>query len=130
LLFPTMKTTTVLCTFTGFLAFGIQTVTATCYSSGQYFPNREEARTFVHDACYNPGGMFTGNYDPRQLKAMCPRSGNMGIEFVVQNLNTDVGFDLGDDDCYERLTNEVFNCEHGGESTISGWFFLARPGTC
>ncbi|KAK6004632.1 hypothetical protein QM012_008494 [Aureobasidium pullulans] len=125
-----MKTTTILTTFTGLVAFGTQTATAKCFGSGQFWPNKEEARSFIHDACYKANGMFTGNYDPRQLKAMCPRSGNMGLEFVVQNLNTNTGFDLGDDDCYNRLSNEIFGCDHGGESTISGWFFRARPGTC
>lgn len=83
----------------------------------------QEARSFVYDACHSNGGMFTGNYAPLQLKAMCPRSGNMGVEFVVQNQNRDTGFDLGDDDCSERLNDEIFGCAHGGESVIAGWYF-------
>lgn len=83
----------------------------------------QEARSFVYDACHSNGGMFTSNYAPLQLKAMCPRSGNMGVEFVVQNQNRDTGFDLGDDDCSERLNDEIFGCAHGGESVIAGWYF-------
>lgn len=114
-----MKTTTTLFALAGLLSHA----TATCFESGSYWPNREEARSFIHDACYKNGGMFTRDYAPRQLKAMCPRSGGVGLEFVVQNLNAGVGFDLGNDDCYNRLNGEIFDCEHGGESTISGWFF-------
>ena len=105
------------------LSFGIQSAVAGCFESGASWTNREEARNFVHSACFDNGGMFTGNFDPRQLKAMCPLSGNLGLEFVVQNLNTNTGFDLGNEDCYERLNNEIFACEHGGESTVSGWYF-------
>lgn len=47
----------------------------------------------------------------------------MGVEFVVQNQNREVGFDLGDDDCSERLNDEIFSCAHGGESVIAGWYF-------
>jgi hypothetical protein len=118
-----MKSTYPLTILTSLLAYRATLATATCYTSGDSWPNREVARSFVHDACYNNGGMFTGDYAPRQLKAMCPRDGGLGLEFVVQNLNTQVGFDLGDDDCYERLTNEIFGCEHGGASTVAGWYF-------
>lgn len=69
--------------------------------------------------------MFTGYYEPRQVKMMCPRSkyNNLGLVFEVQNQNTEVGFDLGDDDCYEALNNEIFGCGQGGESSVAGWRF-------
>ncbi|KAK5137937.1 hypothetical protein LTR08_006706 [Meristemomyces frigidus] len=118
-----MKCTSMLAALSGLLSVGIQSVGATCYGSGASWPNTEEARTFVHDACYNSGGMFTGYYNSRQTKSMCPKSGNLGLQFVVQNTNTAAGFDLGDDDCYNRLSNEIFGCEHGGASTVSGWYF-------
>ena len=120
-----MKTSTILAALGGVLSFGIQSVTATCYGSGDTWPNTEEARSFVHDACYNQNGMFTGGYAPSQTKSMCPRSGprSLGLVFEVQNLNSQTGFDLGDDDCYTRLTNEIFGCSMGGESRIAGWRF-------
>lgn len=70
-------------------------------------------------------GMFTGYYQPRQVKMMCPHSkfNNLGLVFEVENQNTEVGFDLGDDDCYERLNNEIFGCGQGGESSVAGWRF-------
>lgn len=59
-----------------------------------------------------------------ELKAMCPRGdGSIDLEFVVQNQNTDTSFDLDDDDCSERLNNEIFGCDHGGESVVAGWYF-------
>lgn len=118
-----MKPTSLLTTLAGLLAFKIQGATANCYTNGDSWPNREEARSFVHDACYNDGGMFTGYYAPRQMKSMCPQSGGTGLVFDVQNQNTEVGFDLGDDDCYYRLSNEIFGCEHGGASVVAGWYF-------
>lgn len=94
------------------------------FGDGATWPNKEQARAFVYDACHKNGGMFTGNYDPCQLKAMCPRGDNdVGLEFVVQNQNAGQAFDLGDDDCSDRLNNEIFGCEHGGESVVAGWYF-------
>ncbi|KAK4631959.1 hypothetical protein CLAFUW4_02591 [Fulvia fulva] len=126
-----MKTTAMLSAAVGILALGVQNVAAGCYG-GENWPNQEEARSFVQNACYNNGGMFTGWYAARQTKSMCPRasSNNMGLLFEVQNLNSNTGFDLGDDDCYNRLTNEIFGCGQGGESTVSGWRFRADPGAC
>lgn len=118
-----MKTSSILATIASMLSLGIKQVSAKCYGDGATWPNKEEARNFVYEACHNEGGMFTGNYAPLQLKAMCPRSGNQGVEFVVQNQNRDTSFDLGDDDCSERLNDEIFGCEHGGESVVAGWYF-------
>lgn len=120
-----MKTSTILIALGGVLSFGVQSVSANCYGSGDSWPSTEQARAFVQDACYKQGGMFTGNFAPRQTKSMCPRSGskNLGLLFEVQNLNTNTGFDLGNDDCYQRLTNEIFGCGQGGESTVAGWRF-------
>lgn len=119
-----MKTTTVVAILGGMLPFGLQGVRAECFGSGHTWGSTEVARGFVHDACYNFGGMFTGNYDPEQTKSMCPRDGNLGYLFQVQNLNDHEGFDLGDDDCYNRLVDEIFGCSQGGQSTIAGWRFL------
>lgn len=119
-----MKTTMMLVTLSGMLPFGLQGVVATCYGSGDSWGSTELARSFVHSACYDNGGMFTGNFAPRQTKSMCPRNGqNLGLLFEVQNLNANTGFDLGNDDCYERLNNEIFACAKGGESTVAGWRF-------
>ncbi|SMQ53988.1 unnamed protein product [Zymoseptoria tritici ST99CH_1A5] len=114
------------------LAIGVTSVAATCYKSGDFWPNKEEARAFVHDACYNQGGMFTGGWAPLQTKSMCPhaKSNNLGLLFEIENQNTREGFDLKDDDCYNRLTDEIFACEHGGDSSVAGWRVRADPGNC
>jgi hypothetical protein len=53
---------------------------------------------------------------------MCPRTeGDIGVFFQVQNLNTNTGFDLGDDNCYLRLSNLIDGCSRGGEDIIAGW---------
>ncbi|KAH8585292.1 hypothetical protein B0O99DRAFT_696679 [Bisporella sp. PMI_857] len=124
-----MKIPTILAALSAILASKVQGVAATCYKSGDTWPNLETAYRFVAEACYNNGGMFTGYYSPGQTKAMCPRDGGIGLVFEVQNLNND-GFDLGDDDCLLRLKNEILACSHGGESTVAGWRFRADPGNC
>ncbi|THZ11854.1 hypothetical protein D6C90_10456 [Aureobasidium pullulans] len=113
-----MKTTIILTT----LALAM-TTSARCFPDGATWNNREQARTFINDACYKSGGMFTGNYAPRQLKAMCPRGQGQNIDLVVQNLNGNTGFDLADKDCYDRLNSGISKCPHGGETTAAGWFF-------
>lgn len=69
--------------------------------------------------------MFTGNFEPRQTKSMCPRSGSksLGLLFEVQNLNKNTGFDLGNNDCYDKLTALIFDCGRGGDSVVAGWRF-------
>jgi hypothetical protein len=117
-----MKTTIILTT----LALAM-TTSARCFTDGATWNNREQARTFINDACYKSGGMFTGNYAPRQLKAMCPRGQDQNIDFVVQNLNSNTGFDLANQDCYDKLNSEISKCTHGGETTHAGWFFRQVP---
>ncbi|CAK1360622.1 hypothetical protein CB0940_06643 [Cercospora beticola] len=125
-----MKTATIFAAIGSIMSLG--GVSGTCYGSGDDWPDKEQARSFVENACKNTNGMFTGYFQPRQTKSMCPRSGsrNLGLLFEVQNLNANAGFDLGDNDCYERLTNEIFGCGKGGESTVAGWRFKADPGAC
>jgi hypothetical protein len=119
-----MKTAAIIATLSSMMSFGIQLTEAKCFGNGATWLNKEQSRAFAHDACHNGGGMFTGDYAPLQLKAMCPRGdNNIGLEFVVQNQNAEASFDLGDDDCSERLNNEIFGCEHGGESVVTGWYF-------
>jgi hypothetical protein len=121
-----MKNTAILAALGGMLAFGIHGATATCYKSGYEMTtaDKNQAWGFAGDACYNNGGIFTVWFDPEQTKAMCPRTeGDIGVFFQVQNLNTNTGFDLGDDNCYLRLSNLIDGCSRGGEDIIAGWHF-------
>jgi hypothetical protein len=117
-----MKPTTIITTL---LTLALPGAQAGCYTSGDTWPNKEEARSFVENACKGANGMFTGDFAARQTKSMCPRSGSksLGLQFEVQNLNANTAFNLGDQDCYDRLNNEIFGCDHGGESTVAGWRF-------
>lgn len=140
-----MKATTIIAA----LSMSIFNVAEACYGSGDNWPNQEEARIFVEFACSGNGyamtappwyttnhanihllfllnrGMFTGQFGPLQTKSMCPRatSNNLGLRFEVQNLNTRDSFDLGNGDCYEKLTSQIFQCGKGGEITVAGWRF-------
>ena len=111
-----------------------QTATASCYGSGDTWPRydwggytlgRQEALGWIDFACKGNGGMFTGSFAPGQTKRMCPTSVHNGkpAGFEVQNLNTQQAFDLGDQDCYDRLAAEINGCERGGTSTVAGWRF-------
>jgi hypothetical protein len=107
-------------------AINAEVATARCFSWGWSFPDKAESREWVNHACRGNGGMFTGNFAPGQKKSMCPQtkySGGMKVKFEVQNLNNNQGFDLGNDDCYNRLVSEINSCNWGGESTVSGWYF-------
>lgn len=119
-----MKTQTLLATlFTTLLTLS-DLASAKCYGSGDSWPNRDEARRFVIEACNNSGGMFTGGYERMQTKSMCPRSGGKGLLFEVQNLTPNEGSsDLSNAECTLRLENEINGCDKGGESTVNGWRF-------
>jgi hypothetical protein len=93
---------------------------------------KKEARGWASDACRKNGGMFTGNYAPGQTKAMCPETTRQGLDpkryarkvkFEVQNLNKNTGFDLRDDDCYDKLVSEINSCTYGGKTIIVSWRF-------
>lgn len=118
-----MKTSAILTALGGVLAFSAQGVLATCYGSGDHWPNKDTAAKFAYDACYNSNGMFSGQFTPGQTKSMCPRDSGLGLLFEVQNLWAGQYLDLNNDDCYTRLKNEIYGCNQGGESTVSNWRF-------
>ncbi|KAK4187634.1 septin [Podospora australis] len=124
-----MKTQSILTAFGSILLLAVQSASAGCYSSGDVWPNTESARQFVQDACFNNGGMFTGNYAAGQTKSMCPKSGGKGLLFQVQNMGGGTA-DLDNQECYNRLTNEIFGCGRGGETVFGGWRYRADPGNC
>ncbi|KAH7259445.1 uncharacterized protein BKA55DRAFT_687743 [Fusarium redolens] len=124
-----MKTTAILTAVASMLTFSVQTADAKCYGSGDRWPDKDQAARFVWDACYGSQGMFYGQFTAGQTRWMCPRIGNVGLLFEVQN-NWNEIVDLGNDDCYTRLKNEIYGCDRGGESTVSKWRFRADPGNC
>ncbi|KAJ5041611.1 uncharacterized protein L3040_005189 [Drepanopeziza brunnea f. sp. 'multigermtubi'] len=97
-------TTTVLVSLTSLFSLA----SASCYGSGDGWPNKEQARGFVYDACHKNGGLL----------------------FIVENLNRESGFDLGDGDCEKELNRLIFECDLGGDSVVAGWHFRADPGAC
>ncbi|KNB14820.1 hypothetical protein FOXG_13589 [Fusarium oxysporum f. sp. lycopersici 4287] len=79
-----MKTSTILTALGGMLAFNAQVVNAGCYTTGDPWPNKDQAAQFVWDACYGSQGMFSGQFRPKQTKSMCPRSGQLGLVFELK----------------------------------------------
>lgn len=43
--------------------------------------------------------------------------------FEVLNQNTEQGFDLNDDNCYNSILSETEKCMWNGESSYAGWRF-------
>lgn len=110
--------------FLAITSLAAQGAMAGCYGSGNIWLDTSEAQEWVRHACKDNGGMFTGFYNPGQTKKMCVASkwGGQTNGFEVQNLNNNQGFDLGDNDCFDRLNSEI-NCLFGGTSTVAGWRF-------
>jgi hypothetical protein len=98
---------------------------AGCYSGGQTWIddcNRNAFRGAVRDLCQNAlSGYFNA---PGYTKTACANSPCNGIraDFAVA-WRGNGGYTLAAGDCELRLNNEINGCEHGGESTISDWFF-------
>jgi hypothetical protein len=100
---------------------------ASCFSSGDVFQDKANARYHIQRACEGysgNAGAFQGYFGPGAAKTVCVQStGTQKLNMLVQNLNTGAGFDLGDTDCTYRLQNEVNSCDRGGQSDVSGWRF-------
>ncbi|KAG7407257.1 hypothetical protein LZL87_011166 [Fusarium oxysporum] len=76
------------------------------------------------------GGMLAFNTQVVKRPLAEQRSScTFGLVFEVEN-QWDQTLDLDNNDCYTRLKNEIYGCDHGGESTISKWRFRADPGNC
>ncbi|KAK6223895.1 hypothetical protein LQW54_000039 [Pestalotiopsis sp. IQ-011] len=118
-----MKSATLITSLGAILALGTQAAMATCYGSGPEWPDKSQALGFIRDACSKTNGMFTGGFNPLQTKWMCPHSKDIGLLFEIQNLNNVGTYNLDDNECITRLSNEINGCSHGGESSISGWRF-------
>ncbi|KAB5559521.1 hypothetical protein GE09DRAFT_1220202 [Coniochaeta sp. 2T2.1] len=121
-----MKTTAI-STILALLATGTTTANAGCYTSGDSWQDRGNARYHVERACKGYDGhqgAFQGVYAPGEAKSACVQgTGTLKYDFVVQNLNTGASFDLADADCVWRLENEINGCAQGGQSDVAGWRF-------
>ncbi|CAD0090247.1 unnamed protein product [Aureobasidium mustum] len=126
-----MKTTTILATLAVVLGASIDGVTATCFRSGDIFQDKGNARWHVERACKgydNQQGFFQGTFAAGESKYTCVQgSTTQKYDITVRNENTNAAIDLNDDDCVLRLHNEINGCDHGGDSTVSGWRFIVDP---
>ncbi|KAH8716905.1 hypothetical protein GQ44DRAFT_775850 [Phaeosphaeriaceae sp. PMI808] len=131
-----MKNSISLSALVALLSISIDTVSAGCFSGGDTFPDKGNARYHAERACRGydgHGGAFSGTFGGGERKWACVQlSSTIKMDFSIQNLNNRAALDLGDDDCVLRLHNEINGCDHGGDSTISGWNFVVDPnnGNC
>ncbi|KAH7130677.1 hypothetical protein B0J11DRAFT_613259 [Dendryphion nanum] len=130
-----MKTTMSISTLVALLSIGVSTVSAGCFSGGDTWPDKANARWHAERACRGfdgHGGAFSGNFAPFETKTACVGlSSTIKFNMAVQNLNSQTR-DVSDDECVLRLHNEINGCDRGGESQIGDWFFRSDPnnGNC
>ncbi|PVH87868.1 hypothetical protein DL98DRAFT_525155 [Cadophora sp. DSE1049] len=112
--------------------------TALCYTTGKSL-NRERAGYHVGRACKGydgNAGALQGYFAPGATKYACINDAVIGggkLELEVQNLNSGIGFDLGDVDCTAELNLIIGLCGMGGTVPNSeGWRFRVDPnaGSC
>ena len=116
-----------------FLSATLPIVSAKCYNNDDlsidWGGSRVTADGTNDIACYQANGAFAGTFGPGETKRYCvtyrsgPSKNDRSLFFEITNLNTGASFDLGNDDCKNRLHDEVWGCGAGGESTIAGWKF-------
>jgi len=117
-----MKTSPILATLTSLLLFAHNGAAVTCYSSGDTFTNKGQARGWLEFACRGNGGMFTGNIDGGATKFMCPvQDGGKQVRFTVTNLDGNRR-DMDDNFCVTAMTSIIDSCSKGGEDSREGWF--------
>ena len=121
-----MKTTSI-STFLLAAVLSATSVSAKCYSGEVQWDNKDTAAWHAGRACRGydgKQGAFQGWFSPGETKHVCVDSGlGQRFDFTIINRNWDTGFDLGDDDCANRLSNEIYGCAYGGESEVAGWMF-------
>lgn len=108
-------------TLLAILASVIATAEAGCYGGGAtWAPDQVQANNILGDVCNSASGNFGGG----ETKYQCRNAGtaNKKLEFWVTNTVGNALW-LGHGDCVLRLSNEINGCQHGGDSTISGWGF-------
>jgi hypothetical protein len=119
-------TVTYLVALIAVLGAGLPMASAGCFTSGDYWSDKDNARYHAERACLGydgQSGAFQGWFAPYEEKWVCVSGpGNQRFDFRIKNENYNEGFDLDDFDCRDKLWNEI-SCNQGGRSTVSGWTF-------
>lgn len=114
-----MKLTGSLLALSSTLTYTVLGIEAGCYGSGAAWGNVDETRGWAREECYNGGGALNGRWEPLAAKSFC----RSGVSFSIQNLNDHEGFNLENYDCYNRLSDIIVGCFHGGSNDVAGWRF-------
>jgi hypothetical protein len=121
--------TAILATLVTFLGVSIDKASAGCYGSDSpSWKYKDNAQYHVNRACRGydgNAGVFQYTFGLGETKYVCVNSPEPGqkFEFWIKNENYGAYLDLNDDDCATRLGNEIWGCDNGGESSVSGWYF-------
>ena len=102
----------------------VDTTLAGCYTSGEWWKhwtNQRDAQNAARDLCYN---WLADWFDQGQTKTRCaPLDMGIHVDFTV-GWRGQGRYWLNPQDCYDRLSNEIWACELGGASTIADWYFV------
>ncbi|KAK5675005.1 hypothetical protein LTS10_012417 [Elasticomyces elasticus] len=122
-----MKTSTALIALAGVVSSIVPVATAGCYTSGDKYPDTNQAQSYLDGICRD----LATYYQSSETKNICRFSGQVGINFEIQNKNSRNGFSLAYGDCINGLRNEIVGCSMGGDTTnnVSLWRFRVDPGS-
>ncbi|KAF3045350.1 hypothetical protein E8E11_007620 [Didymella keratinophila] len=104
-----------------------------CYLSGSKWDfGRDEASHALDSLCVT--SRLSGVYHGNSKKGACVQlSESRTVDFSIEwlgpkrNQNALYNFTLSDADCRARLRDEIYGCEHGGESQYEHYPDAAEP---
>lgn len=99
----------------------VSTVSAACYGSGiTWGVHRDAARRAVGAWC--APHTLSGYFNQGQTKTKCVNTGAQKVNFEV-GWRGRGGLTLRDEDCFNRLIDEIVGCDRGGAKTTADWYF-------
>lgn len=106
----------------------ITVVSADCFGSGDSWSSEIQlARDGVDYWCDNAvtnGGGLSGSFTAGQTKTRCTemtanKHAILTVQWTGQGTHS-----LNDNDCKDKLKQEINACEHGGRRTTADWYFV------
>ena len=95
-------------------------VSATCYSGGEKWPNKEHAVAASAAFCKKA----KGHYNPSESFGLCDSNSESNIRYnfrVWNKSNVPGGKTLSEETCKFRMSREIIGCERGGRRSEGDW---------
>ncbi|KAL8764717.1 MAG: hypothetical protein Q9209_007913 [Squamulea sp. 1 TL-2023] len=107
-------------------AFSISSTSATCFSTGDTWSDKDNAKDKLNDVCYE----LDGTYDAGEVYSVCRNGGTpyyaQKYIFEVNNQNGHA-VSLSHTACVANLKRQIDNCPRGGYESFGGARFKADP---